>query len=102
MSFRNPRLGLPLAFLSSFKLFLIARAIGGSGFGMSCRLIQPDAALESTMQRDMQWDVTCCTVTSPSLLRYSLLKAYSETCDRMKEKRERGPPDETNAAVGTE
>jgi hypothetical protein len=41
-------------------------------------------------------------VTSASLLRYSLLKAYSETCDRMKEKRERGPPDETNPAVGTE
>jgi len=35
MSFRNPRLGPPLALLSSFKLFLIARAIGGSGFGMS-------------------------------------------------------------------
>jgi hypothetical protein len=36
MSFHAPRLGSPLALLSSFKLFLIARAIGGSGFGMSC------------------------------------------------------------------
>ena len=35
MSFHAPRLGSPLALLSSFKLFLIARAIGGSGFGMS-------------------------------------------------------------------
>jgi len=25
-------------------------------------LIQPDAPPESTMQRDMQWDVTCCPV----------------------------------------
>src|SRR6266567_1103320 len=32
------------------------------------RLIQPSAPLESNMQRDMQWDVTCCTVTSASLL----------------------------------
>jgi len=36
MSFRNPRLGPPLALLSSFKLFLIAIAIGGSGCGMPC------------------------------------------------------------------
>ena len=32
------------------------------------RLIQPDASLESNVQRDMQRDVTCCTVTSASLL----------------------------------
>src|SRR5438876_11577520 len=32
------------------------------------RLIQPSAPLESNMQRDMQWDVTCCTVTSASSL----------------------------------
>jgi len=31
------------------------------------RLIQPGAPLESNMQRDMQCDVTCCTVTSASL-----------------------------------
>src|SRR2546429_9970887 len=31
-------------------------------------LTQPDAPLESNMQRDMQWNVTCCTVTSASLL----------------------------------
>jgi hypothetical protein len=36
MSLHAPRLGSPLALLSSFKLFLIARAIGGSGLGMSC------------------------------------------------------------------
>jgi hypothetical protein len=35
MSFHAPRLGSPLALLSSFKLFLIALAIGGSGCGMS-------------------------------------------------------------------
>src|SRR5947209_20388739 len=32
------------------------------------RLIQPGAPQGSNMQRDMQWDVTCCTVTSASLL----------------------------------
>ena len=32
------------------------------------RLIQPGAPLESNMQRDMQCDVTCCTVTSASIL----------------------------------
>jgi len=35
MSFHAPRLGSPLALLSSFKLFLIAITICGSGFGMS-------------------------------------------------------------------
>jgi len=38
-------------------------AIGVSGLRDVLRLIQPDASLESTMQRDMQCDVTCCTVT---------------------------------------
>src|ERR1700730_16824923 len=33
MSFRNPRLGPPLALLSSFKLFLIAIAIGAEDLG---------------------------------------------------------------------
>jgi hypothetical protein len=37
------------------------------------RLIQPGAPLESNVQRDMQWEVTCCTVTAASLLRYSML-----------------------------
>src|SRR5437763_107791 len=32
------------------------------------RLIQPGPPLESHMQRDMKCDVTCCTVTSTSLL----------------------------------
>jgi hypothetical protein len=32
------------------------------------RLIQPDAPLESNMQRNMKCDVTCCTVTSASHL----------------------------------
>src|SRR6266704_2279661 len=32
------------------------------------RLIQPSAPLEINMQRDMQWNVTCCTVTCASLL----------------------------------
>jgi hypothetical protein len=36
MSLHAPRPGSPLALLSSFKLFLIAIAIGGSGLGMSC------------------------------------------------------------------
>ena len=31
-------------------------------------LMQPSAPQGSTMQRDMQWDVTRCTVTSASLL----------------------------------
>jgi len=35
MSLHAPRPGSPLALLSSFKLFLIAIAIGGSGLGMS-------------------------------------------------------------------
>jgi hypothetical protein len=35
MSFHAPRPGSPLAHLSSFKLFLIAIAIGGSGLRMS-------------------------------------------------------------------
>ncbi len=35
MSFHAPRLDSPLALLSSFKLFLIATTICGSGFGMS-------------------------------------------------------------------
>jgi hypothetical protein len=30
------------------------------------------------MQRDMQWDVTCCPVTSASLLRYSLLSFWKK------------------------
>jgi len=38
------------------------------GFTIDIRLIQLGAPLESNMQRDMQWDVTCCTVTSASLL----------------------------------
>jgi hypothetical protein len=37
------------------------------------RLIQPGAPLESNVQRDMQWEVTCCMVTAASLLRYSML-----------------------------
>src|SRR5216684_2170167 len=32
------------------------------------RLIQPGVPLESNVQRDMQCDVTCCTVTSASPL----------------------------------
>jgi hypothetical protein len=32
------------------------------------RLIQPGTPLESNVQRDMKWDVTCCTVTSASPL----------------------------------
>src|SRR5439155_15175941 len=32
------------------------------------RLIQPGPPLESNVQRDMKCDVTCCTVTSASLL----------------------------------
>src|SRR5205823_10025508 len=39
-----------------------------SGCGDVLRLIQPGAPQGSNMQRDMQWDVTCCTVTSASLL----------------------------------
>jgi len=35
MSFRNPRLGPPLALLSSFKLFLIAIAICAAAQGDS-------------------------------------------------------------------
>ena len=68
MGFRNPRLGSSLALLSLFKLFLTAIAICGSGLGDVLRLIQPGPPLESNMQRDMKWDVTCCTVTSASLL----------------------------------
>ena len=37
------------------------------------RLIQPGAPLESNVQRDMQWDVTCCTVTFPE--QFSILMA---------------------------
>src|ERR1700730_14991419 len=37
------------------------------------RLIQPGAPLESNVQRDMKWDVTCCTVTFPE--QFSILMA---------------------------
>src|SRR5437868_3535300 len=47
-----------------------------SGCGDVLRLIQPGAPQGSTMQRDMQWDVTCCPVTSASLLAILCL-AYS-------------------------
>src|SRR5258706_8710859 len=61
-------MGSPLALLSLFKLFLIAIAIYGSGLRDVLRLIQPGAPQGSDMQRDMKCDVTCCTVTSASLL----------------------------------
>src|ERR1700694_5221663 len=47
-----------------------------SGCGDVLRLIQPGAPQGSHMQRDMQWDVTCCPVTSASLLAILCL-AYS-------------------------
>ena len=70
--------GLTLSLLSLFKLFLTAIAICGSGLGDVLRLIQPGAPLESNMQRDMQCDVTCCTVTSASLFRYTLLSFWEK------------------------
>ncbi len=49
-----------------------------SGCGDVLRLIQPGAPQGSDMQRDMKCDVTCCTVTSASLFRYSLLSFWKQ------------------------
>src|SRR6266496_4527395 len=67
MSFRNPRLGPPGP---SQLVQAIPDRLGHRWQRMwdVLRLIQPGAPLESNMQRDMKWDVTCCTVTSASLL----------------------------------
>src|SRR6266700_4323050 len=67
MSFRNPRLGPPGP---SQLVQAIPDRLGHRWQRMwdVLRLIQPGAPLESNMQRDMQCDVTCCTVTSASLL----------------------------------
>src|SRR6266705_871679 len=42
------------------------------------RLIQPGAPLRSNMQRDMKWDVTCCTVTFHFISRYTLLSFWKK------------------------
>ena len=71
------RLGMILLLLARGTINYADKAVLGSHLwqrmGDVLLLIQPDAPLESTMQRDMKCDVTCCTVTSASLLRYSLL-----------------------------
>src|SRR5439155_20383496 len=53
-----------------------------SGCGDVLRLIQPGAPQGSTMQRNMKCDVTCCTVTSTSLLGILCLASgrSEETC----------------------
>jgi MFS family permease len=59
--------GLTLvARISSFNLFLIAMAFCDIGFGMY--LTQHSAPLGS----ERKCNVICCTVTSPSHLRYTL------------------------------
>jgi len=56
MSFRNPRLGSPLALLSSFKLFLIAIAICEADLGCP----PPDPAGRTTgKQYAARYEVWC-------------------------------------------
>ena len=74
MSFHAPRLGSS----QLFQAVPARHSLLWQRMWDVLRLIQPVTLLESNVQRDMQCDVTCCTVTCASFLRYSLLSMWKK------------------------